>query len=136
MLYASTLRNSDLAANLITIEGDPALATFSGTSAVWTPRDTLSGLLYNGLIGPSAFVPATAADSPIMQGLSGISLADWQNYLGLILGPYPSLPNPGTAFGKQVQKSVTSFDWKFWLVSIFLALLGLIFVLGGVLSFR
>mgnify|MGYP000877221574 CR=1 FL=1 len=146
MLYASTPRNSDLAANLLTIQGDPALATFGGTSAVWSPRDTLSALIYNGNIGPSDFLASTdVVNSPVAQGIKGLTLEDIWNLIGLTTGPVPSLPIPSSPLGQAVIKGTKEvgeggvsnvIDWKFWLVSIFLALLGLIFVLGGVLSFR
>lgn len=126
MLFANTPTNSGLANNLLSIEGDPSLAAFAGSSAIWTPADPFSGFLLNGLTQPSAFLAnADIANSDFIK-----NLRDW------LVRVYVQSPTDLIKSATGESKPGDIFDWKFWAVSIGLALLGLIFVLGGVLSFR
>lgn len=145
MQLIGTPNNNDVSRNLLTISGDPALAHFAGTSAVFSPADSFSSIFYNGLASPSAFLDAVNLnDSPLMQGIKGLSVQDIWNLVTLSTG-VPNVAFPDSAVGQAVIKGTKEtaaagisnlIDWEFWLVSIFLALLGLLFVAGGVLSFR
>lgn len=132
MLYANTPANTGLASNLFTIQGDEALAKFSGTTAMVSLNDPMSGVIYNGFTVPFPFLQdINFADSDVWKGFEDF----FRKYT-----PYGWAYSAGEELRRQQDAASGEgegwFDAKFWLVSIGLALLGLIFVLGGVLSFR
>ncbi|NDH08004.1 hypothetical protein EBX93_19170 [bacterium] len=93
-------------------------------------NDPMSGVIYNGFTVPFPFLQdINFADSDVWKGFEDF----FRKYT-----PWGWAYEVGEAQRKAEEAAGGDgwFDAKFWLVSIGLALLGLILVLGGVLSFR
>lgn len=128
MLLTNTVGDRVPAGFQFSIESDPITAAFLGSSSIVKMNDPFSGVVYNGFQAPGAYLEGLdLANSEIGKTLENF-IRDYT--------PWGMAYKAGEEVRKQDGAGTGLWDWKFWAVSIGLALLGLVFVAGGILSFR